>query len=79
MGEGRIEQTQCCVFSADEGVDVGKDLETNVTDDYKEGNSKFTGKIDKVTVELKPPEPAAAEAAKKAEQEGAHKKAEVAE
>jgi arylsulfatase len=79
VGEGRIEQTQCCVFSADEGVDVGEDLETNVTDDYKEGNSKFTGKIDKVTVELKPAEPAAAEAAKNAEQEGAHKKAEVAE
>lgn len=40
VGEGRIGQTQCCVFSADEGVDVGEDLETNVTDDHKESNNK---------------------------------------
>ena len=41
------------VFSADEGADVGLDGETPVTDDYKEGDNKFTGKIGKVTVELK--------------------------
>jgi arylsulfatase len=40
VSEGQIEQTQCCVFSADEGVDVGEDLETNVTDDHTEGNNK---------------------------------------
>ena len=51
--EGRIERTQSNVFSADEGADVGQDGETPVTDDYKEGDNKFTGKIQKVTVELK--------------------------
>ena len=32
-------------FSADEGADVGVDEGTPVTEDYKEGNNKFTGKI----------------------------------
>jgi arylsulfatase A-like enzyme len=53
VAEGKIEQTQANVFSADEGADVGLDGETPVTDDYKEGDNKFTGKIAKVTVELK--------------------------
>jgi arylsulfatase A-like enzyme len=53
VAEGRIERTQAMIFSADEGADVGQDGETNVTDDYKEGDNKFTGKIRKVTVELK--------------------------
>jgi hypothetical protein len=30
-----------------------KDEATNVTEDYKEGDNRFTGKIDKVTVEVK--------------------------
>lgn len=51
--EGRIERTQCCVFSPDEGADVGTDDGTPVTEDYKEGNNKFTGKINSVTIELK--------------------------
>ena len=38
---------------ADEGVDVGTDGETRVTDDDKAGDNKFTGKIHKATVELK--------------------------
>ena len=38
------------VFSADEGVDVGEDDETAVSNDYKQGDNKFTGKIVKVTV-----------------------------
>jgi arylsulfatase len=41
------------VFSADEGADVGVDRGTPVTDDYKERGNKFTGRIQKVTVELK--------------------------
>ena len=60
-------------------MDGGEDLETNVTSAYKQGENKFTGKINKVTLELKPTDPAAAEATKMAEQEGVHKKAEVAE
>jgi arylsulfatase len=50
---GKIEKTQPLIFSADEGADVGQDGETNVTNDYKEGNNKFTGQIRKVIVELK--------------------------
>ena len=51
--EGRIPKTQGFLFSADEGVDVGMDAETNVSPDYKQGNNAFTGKIVKVTVEQK--------------------------
>jgi arylsulfatase len=40
-------------YSGDEGVDVGTDNETPVTEEYKEGNNKFTGKVLKVTVEVK--------------------------
>ncbi len=52
VGTGRIEQTQCCAFSADEGADVGADEGTPVTEVYKVP-FKFTGKIAKVTIELK--------------------------
>jgi hypothetical protein len=51
--EGRIERTQGIMFSADEGADVGVDAGTPVTEDYRERDGKFTGKIAKVTVELK--------------------------
>ena len=53
VAEGRIEHTQCCFFSADEGADVGMDDGTPVTEDYKEHDNKFTGKIEKVTIDLK--------------------------
>ena len=52
VAEGRIEHTQCCFFSADEGADVGVDEGTPVTEDYKEHDNKFTGTINKVTIEL---------------------------
>ena len=51
---GRIANTNPLMFSADEGADVGVDEGTPVTDAYKSENSRFTGKIHKVTVELKP-------------------------
>jgi arylsulfatase len=41
------------MFSADEGVDVGLDGETNVSPDYQQNNNRFTGKIISVTVEQK--------------------------
>jgi AraC-like DNA-binding protein len=50
VAEGRIENTVPFVFSADETEDVGEDLATPVTEDYKEGDNKFTGTIDKVTI-----------------------------
>lgn len=53
VAEGLIDRTQFVIFSADEGTDVGQDGETPVTDDYPERDNKFTGKINKITVELK--------------------------
>jgi arylsulfatase A-like enzyme len=53
VAEGRIDRTQPMMFSADETADVGIDEATPVTEDYKEGYNKFTGKIEKVTVEVK--------------------------
>ena len=38
---------------ADETADVGVDHATPVTEAYKEGDNEFTGRIGKVTVELK--------------------------
>jgi arylsulfatase len=54
VAEGVIPKTQPFVFSADEGVDVGMDGETAVSNDYKEGDNSFTGKIHKVTVNTSP-------------------------
>jgi arylsulfatase len=53
VAEGRIPKTQGYIFSADEGADVGLDAATPVTDDYKHRDNKFTGKIHRVTIELK--------------------------
>jgi arylsulfatase len=52
VATGRIDRTQCCSFSADEGADVGADEGTPVTEAYKVPY-KFTGKIGKVTIDLK--------------------------
>jgi len=60
VASGRIEHTQCCALSADEGADVGADEGTAVTDAYSVP-FKFTGKIDKVTIELKETTKAAAD------------------
>jgi len=54
VGEGRIEYTQAMIFSADETADVGIDLATPVVESIgSEAKSRFTGKIPKVTVEVK--------------------------
>lgn len=39
--------------SADETAGVGVDMETTVSDEYDRNSSKFTGKIDSVTITLK--------------------------
>jgi len=52
VAQGRIEHTMGNIFSAVETADVGIDLMTPVTEDYKE--NKFTGKIDGVTVDITP-------------------------
>ncbi len=54
-GEAHVPRTMPYAYSADEGVDVGMDNETPVTEDYREGDNAFTGRIVKVTVETQPP------------------------
>ncbi len=54
VASGRIERTQGMIFSADETAGVGMDDATPVTSDYKERDNSFTGKIVKVTVDVKP-------------------------
>jgi len=53
-GEGRIGVTQAGLFSADETADVGIDLGTPVVEAIgAEAKSRFTGRIPKLTVEVK--------------------------
>ncbi len=52
VGQGRIDVTQCCGFSATEGADVGLNTGTPVSLDYT-NPFKFNGKIEKVTIDLK--------------------------
>src|ERR1700693_2607990 len=54
VAQGHIPKTVPFIFSGDEGADVGLDAETAVSDDYKEGNNKFSGTIVKVTVDVSP-------------------------
>ena len=54
VASGRIEHTQAMAFSGDETAGVGVDDATPVTTDYKERDNAFTGKILKVTVDVKP-------------------------
>ena len=53
VAEGRIEHTQPFIFSIDDTADVGMDKGTPVTEDYKEGENTFTGKIHSITIDLK--------------------------
>jgi arylsulfatase len=51
VGEARVEHTMPFIYG--EAVDVGRDDETPVTEDYKSWGNEFTGHIEKVTVEQK--------------------------
>ena len=51
VAAGRIEHTHPFAFGA-ETTDVGENLYTCVSDDYKVGSNRFTGKIRKVTVQI---------------------------
>ena len=53
VGSGRVENTNANIFSADDAADVGIDEGTNVSRAYKEHDNKFTGKIEKVRVDVK--------------------------
>ena len=63
------------IFSADEGAGVGVDDSTPVTNDYKERDNAFTGKILKVTVDVKPIGAGVKAEAEKGRHEAAHEKA----
>jgi arylsulfatase len=64
------------IFSADEGADVGQDGETPVTEDYGiKAPYRFTGKIGKITIDVKEMMKAEKAEEKKARAEYAHKKA----
>ncbi len=69
VAKGRIGKTQANVFSLDDAADVGVDEGTAVTKAYKERNNKFTGKIHKVTIDLKETKTAGADEMKQAMQE----------
>ena len=65
VATGRIERTIPITFGV-ETADVGVDLYTPVTPDYMKGDNKFTGTINKVTIDLKTMAPADESTAKKA-------------
>lgn len=75
VASGRIERTQPIIFSADETANVGVDDATPVTNDYKERDNAFTGKIHKVTVDVKPIGEAVKAAAESAKRGATSKKA----
>jgi len=76
IGQGRIEQTQGYGFSADEGADVGEDGETPVVENYGvPAPYKFTGKINKVTIDLEEMKKAEKAEEDRLRAEAAHKKA----
>jgi len=54
VADGRVEKTQPNIFSADETADVGLDNQTPVAEGigYGPEETKFTGKIDKIIVEV---------------------------
>jgi arylsulfatase len=75
VASGRIERTQMAIFSADETAGVGVDDATPVTTDYPERDNAFTGKILKVTLDVKPIGAAAKAEADATKQETDMKKA----
>jgi arylsulfatase len=54
VAEGRVAKTIPNIISTDEGADVGEDDDTPVTEAYVAGiRSRFTGRIEKVTVDAR--------------------------
>jgi hypothetical protein len=52
VGAGRVGATQPLIFSADETTDIGYESGTTVTSDYTARDSRFTGKINWVQLDL---------------------------
>lgn len=59
VAQGRVDKTVPVRFTLDETFDVGMDTGTPVTEKY-DVPFTFTGQIDRVTIDLKPQEPAVA-------------------
>ena len=51
-GEGRVDETEPFVFSADETCDVGNDFGSHVTGDYPAGGPKFSGEVNWVEIDV---------------------------
>ena len=52
-GSGRVEATNANIFSADDAADVGIDEGTNVSSAYRQHDNRFTGKIEKVKIDVR--------------------------
>ena len=52
VGTGRVENTQPMVFSGDETTDIGQETGTTVSPEYTARDSRFTGKINWVQIDL---------------------------
>ena len=52
VGEGRVENTQAMIFSADETTDVGVDSGTAVSDDYGPKGNAFNGRVRWVQIDI---------------------------
>jgi arylsulfatase len=51
-GDGRVDATVPMLFSADETTDVGSDSGTPVSDDHGPRDSRFTGRVRWVEIDL---------------------------
>jgi arylsulfatase A-like enzyme len=52
VGQGRVGATQPMIFSGDETTDVGSDSATPVSDDYGPRDSRFSGRVRWVEIDL---------------------------
>jgi arylsulfatase len=53
VASGRVERTNANIFSADDAADVGVDEGTNVSSAYPQRENRFTGRIEKVRVDVR--------------------------
>jgi hypothetical protein len=52
VGQARIDRTVPLIFSADDLMDIGKDTDALVTEDYKIRQGRFTGNIAWVRIDI---------------------------
>lgn len=52
VGEGRVDQTEPMVFSADETCDIGFESGSPVTSDYPARGTKFSGEVNWVEIDV---------------------------